>query len=125
MSTRNVRRSGGKEPPAKRPPVLWTRVLMGFALNVMVVTLGVASLGDVVYGWLLILIGPAVFGVLTALVVRQRAGLHVFLAGMLSVPFLALFVLPPALSWFYAILAGGVFALAGLFTDLLRRWLPN
>ncbi len=104
-----------------RPPILWTRVLMGFALNVMVVTLGMTNFGQVVNGPLWVLAGSALFGGLTTLLIPQRAGVHVFLAGMLSVPFLAIFILPAPLAWQYALLSGGVFALAGLVVDLLRR----
>ena len=107
--------------PASRPPILWTRVLMGFALNVMVVTLGMANLSSVINGHLWVLGGSALFGGLTSLLVPQRAGIHVFLAGMLSAPFLAIFILPAPLAWPYALLSGGVFALAGLIVDLLRR----
>ncbi len=135
MPKPNVIRSKAKKssppppPPSARPPILWTRVLMGFALNVMVVTLGVASLGSLVNGALWVLIGPVVFGVLTAMIVPHRAGVHVFLAGLLSIPFLALFVLSAFVSislvWPYAILAGGIFAMAGLITDLVLRFLPK
>ena len=108
-------------PPPKRPPILWTRVLMGFALNVMVVTLGMTNFGQVVNGPLWVLAGSALFGILTCLLIPQRAGIHVFLAGMLSAPFLAIFILPAPLAWQYAFLSGGVFALAGLLVDPLRR----
>ena len=108
-------------PPPSRPPILWTRVLMGFALNVMVVTLGMLTFGDVIYSPLWVLAGSALFGGLTSLLIPQRTGMHVFLAGMLSAPFLAIFILPAPLAWPYAILSGGVFALAGLVMDLLRR----
>ncbi len=122
MPRPNVVRAEKKPPPPpKRPPILWTRVLMGFALNVIVVTLGITNFGQVVNGPLWVLAGSALFGGLTSLLVPQRAGVHVFLAGMLSVPFLAIFILPAPLAWQYALLAGGVFALAGLVVDLLRR----
>lgn len=122
MSSRNTSRK--QQPLPKQPksaPILWTRVLVGFALNVMIVTLGLYALADMSYGLLLTLVGPVIIGALMGFVIPHRPGVHIFLSGMLSIPFLALVVLPGPISWPYAILAGGICALAGLLVDLFRR----
>lgn len=121
MSIRHTVRR--RQAPNQRPstPIRWTHVLAGFAVNVLVVTLSIAGFADMPYGLLVALAGPIIMGAAFSFVVSSRQGVHAFLAGMLSIPFLAFFVLPDQLSWIFAVLAGGLFALAGLVVDLIRR----
>jgi len=58
-------------------------------------------------------------GVLTALYVRQRGGMHAFIGGLLSIPILALFILPGL--WQTAILCSAFCILGGALAEIVMR----
>ncbi|MEZ4680700.1 MAG: hypothetical protein R2932_41445 [Caldilineaceae bacterium] len=101
----------------------WVGVLFGVALNLLLVTLAdylVLQLAPTTGLSVTVrLVAPLLAGLLTALYVGRRGGMHAFLGGLISIPLLALFVLPGA--WQLSLLAGVLCALAGAVTEVARR----
>ncbi|MCB0186265.1 MAG: hypothetical protein KDE31_18475 [Caldilineaceae bacterium] len=110
-------------PPRPRPPLHWMGILFAVALNLMLVTLadwtirqfGLAVIPSVV----LRLAVPFVAGVLTALYVGVRGGVHAFVGGLISAPLIALLILPGA--WQVSYLAGAFCTLGGAVAEIARR----
>jgi len=89
-------------------------------LLVTVSSSAVASLQTDARMGLFAVVGAAlVAGVLTALYVRQRGGMHALIGGMSSVPLLALFILPG--NWQLALFAGAFCTLGGTLTEIVLR----
>jgi hypothetical protein len=107
----------------QRPPLQWIGILFAVALNLVLVTLAdlaIQQLGLAVTASVALrLLAPFVAGVLTALYVGVRGGVHAFLGGLISVPLIALFVLSGA--WRVSLLAGAFCALGGAVTEVIRR----
>jgi hypothetical protein len=66
------------------------------------------------------LLAPLVAGLMTALYVRQRGGIHAFIGGMITIPLLALLVFYG--NWQSALLAGALCALAGAIGEVALRY---
>lgn len=109
--------------PLSKPPLRWTGVVFAFAANLLLVTVTSSwverSALSVRVGLPALLASGLIAGVLTALYVRQRSGLHAFIGGILSIPVLALFIFQGV--WPPAILAGAFCILGGVLTELLMR----
>ncbi len=112
---------------AKKPPLLWTGGLFGLAANLFLVTVA-DSLVELLQmdsrfagmaGLIAVLIGALLAGVFTGLYVRQRAGIHAFIGGMLSIPILGLFIIPAR--WQTALLCGALCTLGGVISELVTR----
>ena len=109
-------------PP--RPPLRLSGIAFAFALNLLMVTLalligsGLSAGSGLLMG--LPLIGSVATGLATAFYVRQRAAIHAALGGLLSVPALALLILPNT-NWSYAILAGAFCAVGGILAEFWQR----
>lgn len=107
----------------KKPPLLWTGVLFAFAANVLVVNLVQQLVGtspaNFTFEAIVTLAAPLLVGAASAFYVRQRAGMHAFLGGMLSI--LVLVFTPFGGNWQFAILAGSFCAMGGAITELLLR----
>jgi len=107
----------------EKPPLLWTGIIFALAANLLLVTMT----NMVVEQWqpgpglaiLLTLLAALVAGVLAALYVRQRGGMHAFIGGLLSIPILAFFILTGL--WQTAILCGAFCTLGGVTTEMLVR----
>jgi len=108
----------------ERPPLRLTGILFAFALNLLLVTLalfvnsGLATQSGLLVG--LPLAGSVVAGLATAFYVGKRAAIHAALGGILSIPVLALFILPGA-NWSFAILAGAFCAVGGILAEFRQR----
>jgi len=106
-----------------RKPIRWVGVLFAVAVNMILVTLADLVIQqltlDVIPSVVMRLVAPFIAGLLTALYVGDRGGIHALLGGLISVPFLATFVLPGA--WRVSLLAGVLCAMGGAVTEFLRR----
>ena len=104
-------------------PIQWTGVLFALACTMLLVTavdLVIRNQGLAVnLAVALRLLAPVVAGLLTALYVRQRGGIHAFIGGMITIPLLALLVFQG--NWQSALLAGALCALAGAVSEVLLR----
>ncbi len=107
----------------QRPPIQWAGVLFALVCTLLLVT-GVDMIMsnrtmDTGLALALRLLAPVLAGVLTAFYVGQRAGIHAFIGGMISIPLLALLVFPG--NWQSAVLAGALCALVGTIGELVLR----
>jgi len=107
----------------QRPPIQWAGVLFAFVCTLLLVT-GVDMMMsnqtmDTALALGLRLAAPLLAGVLTAFYVGQRAGIHAFIGGMISIPLLALLIFPG--NWQSAVLAGALCALAGAIGEVMLR----
>ena len=104
-------------------PIQWTGVLFALACNMLLVTVADLVIRDQELGVnlavVLRLLAPVVAGLLAALYVRQRGGIHAFIGGMITIPLLALLVFRG--NWQSALLAGALCALAGAVSEVLLR----
>lgn len=104
-------------------PLQWTGVLFALACNMLLVTVADLVIRDQELGVnlavVLRLLAPVVAGLLAALYVRQRGGIHAFIGGMITIPLLALLVFQG--NWQSALLAGALCALAGAVSEVLLR----
>ena len=104
-------------------PIQWAGVLFAIACNMLLVTVVDLAIRDralaVGPAVALRLLAPLVAGLLTALYVRQRGGIHAFIGGMVTIPFLAFLVFQG--NWQSAFLAGALCALAGALSEVLLR----
>lgn len=109
--------------PPPKPPLRWTGVLFGLALNLLAVSLGYFLAGTLaLQGTLVnlpILAAAFLAGGVTAFYVGARGAIHAFLGGFLSAPVLALFILTN--NWSYALLAGSICALGGIVAEFFQR----
>lgn len=112
-----------QEKVAAPPPIRPTGVIFALAANLLFVTIAdllITRLGlGVNSSVILRLLFPFLAGIVTTLYVGQRGAIHSFLGAMLSVPILALAILPGA--WQVSLLAGAVCALGGAVTEVVRR----
>ena len=107
----------------EKPPLLWTGIIFALAANLLLVRLT----NILVEQWqpgrslatLAITLAPLVAGILTTFYVRQRGGMHAFIGGMISIPILALFIIPGL--WQTALLCGAFCTLGGALTELVTR----
>lgn len=109
----------------EKPPLRWVGVLFAVVVNLLLVTLAdlaINQLGlvdNINLSVALRLIAPLIAGLLTALYVGSRGGIHALLGGLISVPLLATFILSGA--WRVSLLVGIVCALGGAVTEVARR----
>jgi hypothetical protein len=109
-------------PP--KPALRITGILFAFALNLFLISvtslLGTSWRVDPNTLTVLIPIAAVIAGLFTTWYVGARSGIHAFIGGLLSAPFLGLFVLPG--NWQLALLAGSFCALGGIAGEFLHRW---
>lgn len=114
--------TSSSRPP--KPPLKWMGIVFAFATNLLLTTAAELLVSGPSFGFdaeiLATAIAPVIAGILTALYVKQRGGMHAFLGGMLSVPVLALFTFGQ--NWQFALLSGAFCALGGALTELTLRW---
>lgn len=120
MTNRRTRRAA---PATPKPQLRWEGALFAFATNLMLVTVLtglVQTLNlSIEFETIATLAGPLLAGVLTALYVRQRGGMHAFLGGMLSVLPLTFFIFQG--SWQPALYAGAFCTIGGALTEVFLR----
>ncbi len=108
--------------PAK-PPLRVPGILFALAANLLLTTLADMLVGsrqaDLNLEIVATLVAPLLAGILTALYIRQRAALHAFIGGMISIPFLAIYVFNQ--NWQFAVFAGAFCALGGAMSEILLR----
>ncbi|MCL4835062.1 MAG: hypothetical protein KJZ86_21650 [Caldilineaceae bacterium] len=111
-------------PMPTRPPLRPVGIAFAFAVNLLLVTLALlVGSGLPVGNELLVglpLAASIIAGLATAFYVGQRAAIHAALGGLLSVPVLALFVLPNA-NWNFAVLTAAFCAVGGILGELHQR----
>jgi len=107
-----------------RPPLRPAGIIFALAANLLLVTLGLLIASGLAAGSGLLaglpLVGSVLAGLATAFYVGQRAAIHAMLGGLLSMPVMALFVLPGN-NWSYAILAAAFCALGGIMGEFRQR----
>lgn len=107
-----------------RPPLRPAGIVFAFAANLLLVTLalligsGLSAGGGLLAG--MPLAGSILAGLATAFYVGKRAAIHAMIGGLLSIPVLALFVLPGN-NWNFAILAAAFCALGGILGEFRQR----
>ncbi|MCB9138770.1 MAG: hypothetical protein H6642_10515 [Caldilineaceae bacterium] len=118
----NRQRKQSSSRPA-RPPLRWTGILFAAAVNTLLVSavqvlLNAAGLG-LSFELFATMIAPLAAGVITALYVKQRGGMHATLGGLLSIPLVTYFAFDGI--WQFGVLAGAFCGLAGTITEILTR----
>jgi phosphate/sulfate permease len=107
-----------------KPPLRLLGIVFAFALNMMLVSLaymmGSAWSNDPYLIMAMILLAAVVAGMGTTWYVGPRSGIHAFIGGLLTMPFLALFVFDPG-NLPSAILAGSFCALGGIAGEFFLR----
>lgn len=108
---------------SEKLPIRWAGVLVAFALNLLLVSLTVmlvrrAGTGGEL-GFLPTVVAPLAAGVLAALYTGYRGGIHAFLGGMLSIPFLIFLVFQGV--WQFGIFAGAFCTAGGAITEIVTR----
>lgn len=105
-----------------KPRLKWQPVVFAFAGNLLFLTLAYGAANTFFFGqailWLT-LIGPVVAGILTALLARQRGGIHAFIGGVASIPVIVFFILPGA--WRTAIFAACFCTIGAAITEIILR----
>ena len=108
---------------SSKAAIQWTGVLFAVAallLLVTVVDLVIGELGLAVGGAVALrLLAPLLAGVLTALYIRLRGGVHAFIGAIIALPLMALFVFQG--NWQSAVLAAALCALAGAVSEVVLR----
>jgi hypothetical protein len=108
-------------PP--KPALRITGIVFAFALNLFLISvislLGTGTRVDPNTLTVLILVAAVLAGLLTTWYVGARSGIHAFIGGLLSAPFLGLFVLVG--NWQLSLLAGSFCALGGIAGEFLHR----
>jgi hypothetical protein len=107
---------------APRPRLSWTAIVFAFAGNLLFFTLANAVVAFLLSPGMILwasIIGPGLAGALTAIVARQRGGIHALIGGALSLPVIALFIIPGG--WRTAIFAACFCTLGGAFTEIILR----
>ncbi|MEM7531204.1 MAG: hypothetical protein AAF639_03430 [Chloroflexota bacterium] len=102
-----------------KPPIRWTGILFAFAANTLLVTALSSFLPAGGMGDLATILGPILAGVVTAIYVGQRGGMHAFIGGLISIPVLALFILSS--DWQSAVIAGAFCGFGGSLTEIIMR----
>lgn len=112
--------------PNSRPPkpaLRITGIVFAFALNLFLISvislLGTGGGADPNTLTVLILVAAVIAGLLTTWYVGARSGIHAFMGGLLSTPFLGLFVLVS--NWQLSLLAGSFCALGGIAGEFFLR----
>jgi hypothetical protein len=117
------RRSRRATPAESKAPLKWEGILFAFASNMLLVTVltGLVQTTrlSLEFETLATLFGPLLAGVLTALYVGQRGGMHAFLGGMLSVLPLTFFIFQG--SWQPAVYAGAFCTIGGALAEVILR----
>lgn len=117
------RQATNKQAARAKAPLRWTGVVFAFATNLLLVTVVNALVQTLQlpaeFEVLATLVAPVTAGVLTALYVGARGGMHAFLGGMVSV--LPLWLLIFNGVWQPAFLAGCFCTLGGAVTEILIR----
>ncbi len=117
--TRPTRRA----PAQPKSPLKWQGAIFAFAVNMILVTVlnGLVQTMNlpIEFETIATLLGPLLAGVLTALYVQQRGGMHAFLGGMLSVLPLTIFIFQGA--WQPALYAGAFCTIGGAVTEVFQR----
>jgi sugar phosphate permease len=112
-----------KDPGMNKPPLKWTAILFAFAANVLLVTVTNGLVQTLQwppeFEVLATLIAPLGAGILTALYVPQRGGMHAFAGGMLSILPLAVFIFNGV--WQLAVFCGCFCTLGGALTEMMTR----
>ena len=107
-----------------RPPLRLAGIVFALAANLLLVTLALLIASGLAPGSGLLaglpLVGSVLAGLATAFYVGQRGAIHAMLGGLLSMPVMALFVLPGT-NWSYAILAAAFCALGGIVGEFRQR----
>lgn len=108
----------------ERPPLRPSGLVFAFALNLLLVTLALFAGSALAASTSLLaglpLIAAVLAGLATALYVGQRAAIHAALGALVSVPVLALFVLPTP-NWSYAFLCAAFCTLGGILAEFRQR----
>jgi len=112
-----------RRPAEPKAQLRWEGAIFAFASNMMLVTaltgLVQSQRLPIEYEVLATLFGPLLAGVLTALYVRQRGGMHAFLGGLLSLLPLTFFIFQG--SWQPALYAGSFCTIGGALAELWQR----
>lgn len=107
----------------QRPPIRWMAILFAAALNMILVTIADYAIQQwalaTMLSALIRIVAPLLAGVLTALYTGERGGIHAFAGGLLSVPLLAVLILPGA--WRVSLLMGILCGFGGAFTEFMRK----
>lgn len=110
-------------PAAPKAQLRWEGAIFAFASNLLLVTVltGLVQTTRIPIEFEIIatLFGPLLAGMLTAIYVRQRGGMHAFLGGMLSVLPLTFFIFQG--SWQPALYAGAFCTIGGALTEVVLR----
>ena len=108
-------------PP--KPPIRWTGILFAAAMNVMLVTLAQMLINwwglSLNFELLATLFAPFAAGALTHYYLRQRAGIHAVIGGLISIPILTFVAFGGV--WQFGILAGAICGLSGAAAEILTR----
>ena len=106
-----------------RPPLRWTGILFALAANLLLTTAADMLAQRLPFGFdselLATIAAPLLAGVLTALYVRQRGGMHAFLGALISLPILALWIFSG--NWQLAILSFSFCTLGGALSEIALR----
>ena len=120
MSRKTGRPQNGR---TTKPPIQPSGIVFALGMNVMLVTgaqlLVTFTALQLTAEALATFVGPVIAGVLTALYVRERGGIHAFLGGVISVPILTYLVFGGY--WQFGIFAGAFCGLAGSLMELVLR----
>ena len=112
-----------KDPFMSKPPLKWTAILFAFAANILLVTVTNGLVQTLhwppEFEVLATLVAPIVAGILTALYVPYRGGMHAFWGGMLSILPLAVFIFGGV--WQLAVFSGCFCTLGGALTEVVLR----
>lgn len=111
-----------KPDSVRRTPLNWLGVLFAFVANLLIVTIA-GYLVDALlpghrYAQPFMVLPALLAGIATAYYVKARGGMHAFLGGLVSIPFLAVINFGGA--WQLAVIAGALCGMGGVFGDLLR-----
>ncbi|MCB0071222.1 MAG: hypothetical protein KDE20_07170 [Caldilineaceae bacterium] len=120
MSRKTGRPQNGR---TTKPPIQPSGIVFALGMNVMLVTgaqlLVTFTALPLTAEALATFVGPVIAGVLTAVYVRERGGIHAFLGGVISVPILTYLVFGGY--WQFGIFAGAFCGLAGSLMELVLR----
>lgn len=107
-------------PP--KTPLNWLGIFFAFAANMLVITVAGYIVDILVpatrYSQPIVLISALLAGIATAFYAKSRGGMHAFIGGLISIPFLALITFDGG--WQPAIIAGALCGMGGVVGDLLR-----
>jgi hypothetical protein len=106
-----------------KPPLRWNAILFAFAANLLLVTVTNGLVQTLhwppEFEVLATLVAPLLAGVLTAMYVPYRGGMHAFWGGMLSILPLSIFIFNGV--WQLALFAGCFCTIGGALTEILTR----